>query len=220
MTDTPPLPAPIGGNSNVPPPPPHPLDGEWFVYLEGKNYGPYTGHAIKTFVAEGRIDDKTSVCAVGKSEWLTASKDAVLAPLFQVRPPMVGTTSALMHSVPASSANGRAGGGGQVRNDSGTVVQITQHFGPGPGYNPELYAEMGPKSPGLALLLSFFIPGLGQMYNGQIGKGIGMLLLCIVLWMVLLGWVIWIWAMIDAYSSAKAVNIIFHQRAARQWPNQ
>jgi TM2 domain-containing membrane protein YozV len=219
VSDTPPLPAPIGGNSNVPPPPPHPLDGEWFIYLDGKNYGPYTGHTLKTFLSEGRIDDKTSVCAVGKSEWITASKDAVLGTLFRARPPAFGTASSLVHSVPSSST-AHHGAEGQIRNDGGTVVQITQHFGPGPGYNPELYAEMGPKSPGLALLLSFFVPGIGQMYNGQIGKGIVMLLLCVILWMVLLGWIIWIWAMIDAYSSAKAVNIMLHQRAARQWPNQ
>ena len=29
------------------------------------------------------------------------------------------------------------------------------------------------KSPGVAGVLSFFIAGLGQIYNGQVGKGIG-----------------------------------------------
>jgi hypothetical protein len=33
------------------------------------------------------------------------------------------------------------------------------------------------KSPGEAALFSFLIPGVGQMYNGQVGKGIGLLLL-------------------------------------------
>ena len=33
------------------------------------------------------------------------------------------------------------------------------------------------KSPGLAAVLSFFIPGLGQIYNGQIGKGISFIIL-------------------------------------------
>lgn len=29
------------------------------------------------------------------------------------------------------------------------------------------------KNPGIAAVLSFLITGLGQIYNGQIGKGIG-----------------------------------------------
>ena len=28
------------------------------------------------------------------------------------------------------------------------------------------------KNPGLAAIISFFFPGLGQIYNGEIGKGI------------------------------------------------
>jgi TM2 domain-containing membrane protein YozV len=30
------------------------------------------------------------------------------------------------------------------------------------------------KNPGLAAVLSFFISGLGQIYNGQIAKGVGL----------------------------------------------
>lgn len=33
------------------------------------------------------------------------------------------------------------------------------------------------KSPGEAALFSFLVPGVGQMYNGQVGKGVGLLLL-------------------------------------------
>ena len=32
------------------------------------------------------------------------------------------------------------------------------------------------KEPAVSWLLSFLIPGVGQMYNGQVGKGVGMLL--------------------------------------------
>jgi len=31
------------------------------------------------------------------------------------------------------------------------------------------------KNPGLAAVLSFFFAGLGQIYNGQIGKGLGIM---------------------------------------------
>jgi TM2 domain-containing membrane protein YozV len=33
------------------------------------------------------------------------------------------------------------------------------------------------KNPGEALLFSFLVPGVGQMYNGQVGKGVGLLML-------------------------------------------
>ena len=88
--------------------------------------------------------------------------------------------------------------------------------------NPQLaYTQQGyvavtqvaPKSPGLALLGSFFFPGLGQLINGQVGKGIAMFvayLVSIVLLFAIIGFVlvpaIWIWSMVDAYSGAKQWN--------------
>lgn len=49
-----------------------------------------------------------------------------------------------------------------------TPVYQTQHAAvtPGYGYGQRLW------SPGVAGLLSFFIPGLGQMYKGSVGAGI------------------------------------------------
>ena len=73
--------------------------------------------------------------------------------------------------------------------------------------------QVAPKSPGLALLGSFFFPGLGQLINGQVGKGIAMFaayLVSLVLLFVFIGFVlvpaIWIWSMVDAYSGAKQWN--------------
>lgn len=69
------------------------------------------------------------------------------------------------------------------------------------------------KNPGLAAVLSFFFAGLGQIYNGQIGKGIGMMVLQAI--NVLLMWIIvgfitypivWIWGIYDAYKSAERYN--------------
>jgi len=57
------------------------------------------------------------------------------------------------------------------------------------------------KNAGLAAVLSFFIPGAGQMYNGQIGKGI---LFFITSWLV----IPWIWSIFDAYSVANRINRI------------
>src|SRR4051812_13556773 len=69
------------------------------------------------------------------------------------------------------------------------------------------------KNPGVAVVLSFFVSGLGQLYNGEIGKGIGFLIAYSVAWiltLVLIGFVIvpiiWIFGMVDAYHSAERIN--------------
>lgn len=70
------------------------------------------------------------------------------------------------------------------------------------------------KNPSIAVVLSFFWPGLGQIYNGQIGKGVMFMIaagLSALLMWVLVGFllypVVWIWGMVDANSSAKRINL-------------
>ena len=69
------------------------------------------------------------------------------------------------------------------------------------------------KSEGIAAVLSFIIPGLGQIYNGQIGRGILFIILAIifaVMIIVLIGLILyplfWIWTIYDAYKTAKRIN--------------
>lgn len=69
------------------------------------------------------------------------------------------------------------------------------------------------KNPGLAAVLSFLITGLGQIYNGQIGKGIGLLIAAAVsaaLCTVIIGFVflpvIWIYGIYDAYKTTEKLN--------------
>jgi TM2 domain-containing membrane protein YozV len=50
----------------------------------------------------------------------------------------------------------------------------------------------------IAALASFFIPGLGQLIQGRLLMAIVMFCLAAVLWWFLLGWVIHIWAILDA----------------------
>jgi hypothetical protein len=42
-----------------------------------------------------------------------------------------------------------------------------------------------------------------------VGKGFLMLFGSIALWAILFGWTIWIWSMIDAYVTAKDMNLRF-----------
>jgi TM2 domain-containing membrane protein YozV len=73
--------------------------------------------------------------------------------------------------------------------------------------------QVAPKNPAIALLAAFFIPGLGSMMNGQVGKGVGILIGYVVSWfltIILIGFVglvgFWVWGMVDAYQGAKKWN--------------
>lgn len=100
-----------------------------------------------------------------------------------------------------------------------------QPYGQGGSYNqppypPQPYGQPGPlpyavapKSPGLALLVSFFIPGVGSMMNGDAGKGVGILIGYVLSWVLAFTIItipiaigLWIWGMIDAYTGAQKWN--------------
>ena len=58
----------------------------------------------------------------------------------------------------------------------------------------------GPGTSGnvIAAVCSFFIPGLGQLVQGRIFMALIMFVLAGLLWLILLGWVIHLWSVIDA----------------------
>ncbi len=69
------------------------------------------------------------------------------------------------------------------------------------------------KNEGLAAVLSFLFTGLGQIYNGQIGKGLafivpGIVFAVTILFLVglILYPVFWIYNIYDAYNTAKKIN--------------
>lgn len=50
----------------------------------------------------------------------------------------------------------------------------------------------------IAALCSFFIPGLGQLVQGRLLMAAIHFVLAAVLWIILLGWIIHLWSIIDA----------------------
>ena len=69
------------------------------------------------------------------------------------------------------------------------------------------------RNPVLAAILSLIVAGLGQIYNGQIPKGVIFIIVQLIngaLTAVLIGWLllplVGLWAMIDAYMTAKHNN--------------
>lgn len=76
------------------------------------------------------------------------------------------------------------------------------------------------KNPGLAAVFSFFFMGLGQIYNGQIVKGIVFIVAYGISWvlcLILIGFIttpiLWFFGMYDAYSQAQKINIDMSLRA-------
>jgi TM2 domain-containing membrane protein YozV len=66
-------------------------------------------------------------------------------------------------------------------------------------------------SPFLAVLLSFFIPGLGQFYTGQFLKAVLLFIAAVIfggLSTIIIGIpfyiIVWLYSMYDAYTAAKA----------------
>ncbi len=61
----------------------------------------------------------------------------------------------------------------------------------------------------IAALASFFIPGLGQLLQGRWILAGFMFILAALLWLILLGWVIHLWSIIDA--------AMFESRSSRSY---
>ncbi len=64
------------------------------------------------------------------------------------------------------------------------------------------------KNPVIAALCSFFIPGLGQVYNGEVGKGFAILIGTLIgaVFLLIPGIIVWIIGIYDAYKTAGTIN--------------
>ena len=72
----------------------------------------------------------------------------------------------------------------------------------------------------MAAVLSFLINGLGQIYNGQVGKGILIFVIQLInlaLTTIFIGFItgpiVFIWSVYDAYAVAKRLNARAHEQA-------
>jgi len=118
-------------------------------------------------------------------------------------------------SPPAQPPNQPYGGGTKYCQHCGAVIEAAAEICPKCGVRvmeqPRVAEPL--KNPGIAAVLSFLFTGLGQIYNGQIGKGISFILVgivCLVLVIVLIGFLLyplfWLYNIYDAYTSAKRIN--------------
>ncbi len=65
----------------------------------------------------------------------------------------------------------------------------------------------------IAALASFFIPGLGQLLQGRMFAAALFFVFACVMWVVLLGWLIHLWAIIDAAMFKNTVNTIIYRES-------
>jgi TM2 domain-containing membrane protein YozV len=114
-------------------------------------------------------------------------------------------------------------GSAWVANPSAPTLMPIPYVAPVPTqYAPQAYPTAGgyaiaPKSPAVSLIVSFFLPGVGSLINGDVGIGITILLLwllALVLDVTVFGLIVgvplgvgmWIWGMIDAHQGAQRWN--------------
>lgn len=64
------------------------------------------------------------------------------------------------------------------------------------------------KDPSLSGILSFLVPGLGQVYCGKIGRGIIIFIVAFIGYccFVIPGVIVWIWGIVDAVNQAKKIK--------------
>lgn len=74
------------------------------------------------------------------------------------------------------------------------------------------------KNPGLAAVASFFFAGLGQIYNGDILKGVLLMIVQVInvlLMFLVIGFftypLVWVYGIWDAYKSAEKFNLAIEE---------
>ena len=138
-------------------------------------------------------------------------------------PPMAPGVAPALHAAAPGAAPTQPGWYGQPpyapypHQPVQVVIQNQVHaYGASP-YGAAPYATapyVKRKDAGVATLLSFFLPGAGQLYNGQVAKGLGFLLVSLFVNFPLMfigigfltGFATWLWSMIDAHQSAERIN--------------
>lgn len=90
--------------------------------------------------------------------------------------------------------------------------------------NPPISVDQ--KSEALAIVLSVLIAGVGQMYLGKVGRGVGILIGLIILAVIgivtlgigyILGIILFIWQIIDAYNLCRQYNRYLLQNGRPPW---
>jgi TM2 domain-containing membrane protein YozV len=110
-----------------------------------------------------------------------------------------------------------AGQPGYAQQAYGQPGYSQQGYGQQPGYGQQGYYGQNAlvptnqtnelRSPSTAALLSTFFPGAGQLYNGQVGKGMAFFMATIVgLVLGPLAVIPYVWSIVDSYNTSRRIN--------------
>jgi len=120
-----------------------------------------------------------------------------------------------MAQQPPPSNVGQVSGDGRWRWDGHQWVPNTPVLAGGGYMVPAQPGALvvAPKNPAVSLIVSFFLPGVGSIINGDTNRGILILALYLVSALAIIVLIgipfaigIWIWGMVDAYQGAQAWN--------------
>ena len=51
-----------------------PFDNRWYAHIDGKTYGPYSGHEVQRLIGQRKILDTDFLCPAGGEEWIQAGR--------------------------------------------------------------------------------------------------------------------------------------------------
>lgn len=103
--------------------------------------------------------------------------------------------------------------GAAVQYQGAQAQGAPQYQGPPQAYGPPPVQVIAAKNPAVGVILSFFIPGLGTIVNGDTARGaiiLGLYVFGWILTIILIGFPIligaWVWGLVDGYLSAQRWN--------------
>lgn len=156
------------------------------------------------------------VPAAGQGAWVPPAEQPAPPPVQPAGPPPAQPFGAPAPQQP-TSGYGQLPPGGPVPG-YGAGPQPGMPYPQGGGYAPPLVPR---KDPAISLLVSFFVPGVGSMMNGDTNTGVGILVGYILGFVItvcgsfviigpFIGFPVsigfWAWGMVDAYQGATRFN--------------
>jgi TM2 domain-containing membrane protein YozV len=177
-----------------------PHASQWFTFLDGQVFGPLTLDEMRFLIKQGRLTLNSEITRRTPLEWKTAGGDELLTAFFQ---------SPALSSLPSHASAVTSDGQPLLAVRPPARVLEMAHDRDAEPQSP----EPGPhvlRSPLFIGILSLVVPGLGQLIRKSFIKAIAFGVGVIMLWGSGLGWIIHIWAAIDAAQSAvsdeKSIN--------------
>ncbi|MEY3142071.1 MAG: hypothetical protein RLY21_564 [Planctomycetota bacterium] len=161
----------------------------WLSVGDGQTYGPYTVEELRAMSAQGRLNGSSMVCEEGAQQWTPAS-----GVLFggEGAPPPPPPNAPPAPQPPSAQSPSQQSPSPQPPYAQPAYAQASYPPGPMAAQNPNAKSKI---AAGLFGILLGWL-GVHNFYLGHTGKGVAQLLIT-VLTCGYLGFVSWIWGLIE-----------------------